>query len=199
MKPRKPTKSKETPKLPKPLKKLVKKKLARVKELNKARQAKRQLKTVLKRAEKDIAAKDDFIKVLRQKMAQDIVTYGFHIHYVFGVVAKRTPKGPEIRLANIHTHGLTETFGHNDLQIVFPLEPEVASGILHTIVDTIQKGKKYKNGETVEEILKKGYKIRLQRFTEGDRKVLRIILPDKEGNLNPKTGPFADQTLNLEK
>lgn len=116
-------------------------------------------------------------------------TYGWYAHSVIG--DPQAPTG-----VNYHTHGFNESLGHPDLQIVFPVPENVAHAITKTIYDQIQAGSGaaqgpgwgFKDGaETM--IPREGgsqYPVRFIKVREGDRQVLRVILPNPEGQLEPK-------------
>lgn len=83
---------------------------------------------------------------------------------------------------NSHTHGL-ETFGHLDLQIVVPMREQVIQNIFGNIIKRIRDGEKFNPGEEVEGIIR-DFKVKFVLRQEGDRDVLRIIIPDKHGKLS---------------
>lgn len=99
--------------------------------------------------------------------------YGWYSHYVPPDTAG---------LANIHTHGIQESFGHPDLQIVVSLAPNLVSSIFANIVERIKAGEKFVAAEKVSKIIT-DFDITFADAIENDRWVLRIILPDAEGNL----------------
>lgn len=117
--------------------------------------------------------------------AEMIEKYGFYSHYVF-----ETYENELNGLANIHTHGLKESFNHMDLQIVLPLEPQTVNGLLHTIVNNIKEGKVYKSGKLYDDVIE-NYCVMFKKFKEHDRDVLRLLLPDKDGFF-PKDKECAD-------
>lgn len=86
--------------------------------------------------------------------------------------------------ANYHTHGLPATMNHMDLQIVIPMSMKTAHGIFTGVVDLIKEGKVFKDGDTTDKVIK-FFKVKFVEMTENDRQVLRIILPDQRGNLEP--------------
>lgn len=88
---------------------------------------------------------------------------------------------------NCHTHGIQENLHHPDLQIVLPMDAQTCLGILHSVVAKIREGKQFKHGDMVEGIIQDGYKVLFINARECDRNVLRIILPDKDGNLEPSS------------
>lgn len=118
-----------------------------------------------------------------------LVKYGWYAHFV---------DMPDLGIINCHTHGILELCDHFDLQIIVPLLPQTTLTILHTICNRIKAGEKFKSGDVVSDIIK-NFNITFIDAIEGDRTVLRIILPDKYGNLTKDTmkGRFADQYKHL--
>jgi hypothetical protein len=100
---------------------------------------------------------------------------------------------------NAHTHGLLKTWRHRELQIVFPVSPKVAMALFWNCVDKIKLGKKFKNGSVVSDIAGNGYKVKFIKAKESGRDVLRMILPDKAGNLDVDniTGNFRHQYCDI--
>lgn len=84
---------------------------------------------------------------------------------------------------NAHTHGLPEKYGHIDLQIALNMPPNVIGSVMHTIVDEIAAGRTFKEGEIADKIIKPPYKVTFVKRMECGREVLRVIIPDKDGNL----------------
>lgn len=80
---------------------------------------------------------------------------------------------------NMHTRGFEESWGHPDIQIVVPLPPEVAQGILNRVAVLVKGGEIFEPDHEYKEILL-DYTVRFAWAREGDRRVLRIILPDAE-------------------
>lgn len=92
---------------------------------------------------------------------------------------------------NYHTHGLKESFDHPDLQIVLTLKSEIAHSIVSEVVEHIKEGKKFKHGDLASGIIRaadpdKEYLVLFINAVENNRNILRIILPDVEGNLEPQ-------------
>lgn len=92
---------------------------------------------------------------------------------------------------NYHTHGLPESFDHLDLQITLPVDPLICHGIAVTIIERITKGEKFKDGQVDHKVIE-DYPVKFINATECERPVLRIILPDEQGNLERK-----EMSLNL--
>jgi hypothetical protein len=104
--------------------------------------------------------------------------YGFFIHYVMD----HDPQSPSG--FNSHTHGL-DLIGGFDFQITIRLKPEVISAIFHDLAARTKSGRKFSNGEILDDVLSNGYKCRLVLTEECERSVLRIILPDPKGEIMP--------------
>lgn len=111
-------------------------------------------------------SEEEQAKIVKESMKK----YGFYIHYIFNG-----------EVINFHTHGLVESFNHVDFQIAFNIPPDVAMSIMHTIVDKLRKGKRFKGGDIVEEVIANGYNVKLWQTVECGRPVLRLLLPDKVG------------------
>lgn len=86
---------------------------------------------------------------------------------------------------NAHTHGLEVTFKHLNFQIVCPLKIETAQGLFLSAVDLLKSGLRFNDGDVVGKICAGGYKVKMVAARECDREVLRIIIPDKHGHLEP--------------
>jgi hypothetical protein len=99
--------------------------------------------------------------------------YGWYVHFVIN--DESTPFG-----INYHTHGLTETYNHKDIQICFPLNQRIVHGILINIVDEIKDGKTFISGMKYDNIVE-GYNVEFIEAIEGNRRVLRCIIPDSDG------------------
>ena len=111
--------------------------------------------------------------------------FGFITHYV--------PDDPESPTkVNAHTHGLPESFGHKDIQIVLPLPPKDTHMIIHGLVREIKEGKKFESYIEYSEVIE-NYKIKFIDAIECGRPVLRLIFPDNEGNLDSKHELYRKQ------
>lgn len=97
---------------------------------------------------------------------------------------------------NAHTHGLVEKYNHRDLQIVVPLPPAVCHGIFWNIIKRIEKGEKFKSGDVISDIAENDYKTKFVNAWENDRPVLRVIIPDKDHNLD--RGKFTSEFFDLQ-
>ena len=89
---------------------------------------------------------------------------------------------------NYHTHGFDKSLGHLDLQIVLPLRSDKCHGIAKTIYDQIKDGKTFRNGDETTIPHQDGSKfpVRFIKVREGDREVLRVVLPNSRGELEPE-------------
>lgn len=107
--------------------------------------------------------------------------HGWYIH--FDLLSVDHPYN-----VNMHTHGLSK-YDHIDFQICFPLTKEDAYTIFLDIANKIQKGRKFRPAIKYMDILI-GHEVEFAEAKEDGRVVLRIILPDKDGNLR---GELKDQ------
>ncbi|QIH33465.1 DUF4262 domain-containing protein [Sphingobacterium sp. DR205] len=83
---------------------------------------------------------------------------------------------------NFHTHGLPESFGHPDLQICFPISTEGAHQILSYIIDRIKSGEQFEPNRQYEKIIGNNLTVEFIEAMECNRKLLRIVFPNKDGN-----------------
>lgn len=124
------------------------------------------------------ASAGEALEGYRRWAAEKLAKHGWIVHFVTGDPA--SPTG-----FNAHTHGLAETWRHRDLQIVVPLPERVAHDIFSNVVDRVKAGEVFVSGDVLEGVLGGGYKVRLVSAVEGGRFVLRVVLPDPAGNLEP--------------
>ena len=91
---------------------------------------------------------------------------------------------------NYHTHGTETSF-----QIVLPLPFQAAHSIVGGLMDRMKEGEKFESGDILEQVIGNGLKVILVEATECDRKVLRIVFPDKQGKFdkNDMEEKFAKQ------
>lgn len=106
-----------------------------------------------------------------------IAERGFYVHYVSADSSSPTN-------FNAHTHGLQAFGDHLDFQLVVPLPPDTAHGIICTLVERVKSGERFVSGQNIDEVIQ-GFEIKLIEASEDDRRVLRIILPDPKGKLEP--------------
>lgn len=125
----------------------------------------------------DIEKTAELIKNLKLTESEKIKKYGFVTHFVLDSDAT-SPTGH-----NVHTHGL-EQFGHLDFQIVIPMDTNgrMAHRIFRNLVDRVKNGQKFEPGKCYSDIIN-NYDVSFIRTTENGRSILRVILPDQEGNL----------------
>lgn len=83
---------------------------------------------------------------------------------------------------NHHTHGLTETYNHPDLQVVVPMPAKSVHNVFIQLIERIKAGEKFKHGDVAENVVNK-YSVKFHDAYEGDRHVLRVIVPDVDNNL----------------
>jgi len=133
---------------------------------------------------------------VRQWQEEQVARYGFWIDLVID-------GGPAPGLVNIHTHGLKQTFGFPDVQIVINIGQRNAMGILHHIASkyriaaTENIGQPYVPGVVYADIAT--MPTCFVEATECDRPVLRLVVPDKNGSLDKDTMDplFAKQYTEL--
>ncbi|MBP1309215.1 hypothetical protein JOD82_002235 [Paenibacillus sp. 1182] len=90
---------------------------------------------------------------------------------------------------NYHTHGVLESFGHLDLQIVFPIDPKIAGALFHSVVDEIRKGQVFQpDVEYFGMVADPNMPMVFKEVCETDRKVLRMLIPDRKGIVPGKQG-----------
>jgi hypothetical protein len=93
---------------------------------------------------------------------------------------------------NAHSHGVQETLDHPDFQIVLNVNPGTIDAIFSDLVARVKEGQKFEPGIEYGEIIS-NYNITFIEVEEGHRKVLRVIFPDKAGNLDKGTNELSDQ------
>jgi len=111
-----------------------------------------------------------------------IEKYGFVIHYVPNDDFDHSPSG-----VNIHTHGLHKINNHLDFQITVPLPPHIASRIMHRLYELVKGGEVFCAGGESDKVLQGGMKVGFIEVQECDRTVLRVIIPDEDGNHKQST------------
>ncbi len=80
-------------------------------------------------------------------------------------------------VCNAHTHGM-EAYNHLDFQIVLDFKEKELHRILNAFALKVQAGQRFAAGDYVAGIYSGG-NIRLDEAEEDGRKVLRIVIPDK--------------------
>ena len=78
---------------------------------------------------------------------------------------------------NAHTHGM-DKYNHKDFQLVLYKTPQEAARILNTFGLWVHEGRKFSGGEYVKGIYE-DCPVRLDEFEESGRKVLRVVIPDR--------------------
>lgn len=123
-------------------------------------------------------------RALHKKMMEE---YGWYAHYVPN--DKDSPTG-----FNGHAHGFDESWKHPDIQIVMAMPQKQIHGIMIRLAELVAEGKKFKPGVEYDQILE-GYPVMFGWAEEGGRRVLRMILPDKQGRVarDEITAPYKDQ------
>lgn len=126
-------------------------------------------------------------KRVRGRGRRDGKKHDWHAHYVFDD-KPQSPSG-----INYHSHGLPELCGHLDIQIVLPLPHRVAHFIAWRIVERIKKGQEFQPGRLYRGIIPRS-PVAFALARETGRDVLRVIVADDHGSLDPKRmDPFYRQ------
>ncbi len=103
-------------------------------------------------------------------------------------------------MCNAHTHGM-ERYGHIDFQMVLRLSDTEIARILNTLGLWVQSGKRFHSDDMVSGIYE-DCDVRLDEFEETGRKVLRVIIPDKN-NIFPEDEscmePYCFQLLETDR
>lgn len=89
-------------------------------------------------------------------------------------------------ICNAHTHGM-DKYGHLDFQLVINLPQAEIGRILNTLGLRVKAGERFKDGDLVSGIYE-DCEIRLTIFEEDKRKVLRVIIPDKQNRFPEDEG-----------
>jgi hypothetical protein len=113
----------------------------------------------------------DRLKEVHEKALRE---YGWFAHFVNG---DRTCPNQ----TNYHTHGLVEKYHHPDLQICIPIQPSVAHSLFHAAVARIREGFVYEPNKSYDNVLAGGLSVKIIEVEEGNRSLLRIVLPDANG------------------
>jgi uncharacterized protein DUF4262 len=127
------------------------------------------------------------LDALASKQEKMLKEYGWVAHFVSG--DNEFPNG-----TNYHTHGLDASFNHLDLQICLPIRPEVAHSFFEAAVNNIKNGAIYEPGIEYDKILDGGFKVKFIEVLHGDRKLLRMVIPDEHGKYE---APFYREQLNI--
>lgn len=112
-------------------------------------------------------------KEFKQQEEKLMKEYGFVIHNVF-------PSSDEEILWSHHTHGLKENFNHMDLEIVLPIHPQMAGGVIHGMVEQIKNGESFEDKLVSDKVIQ-NYNVQLVKVSDEYRELLRIVLPDENG------------------
>jgi hypothetical protein len=130
----------------------------------------------------------DGIEQFKEDERKKMEEYGWVVHFV-------SDGG---KLVSCHTHGLVENFDHEDLEITLSMNPKIIHSVFSNIVNLIESGKKFHDGDIADEIIQHPYQVKFIEAEEGSRPVLRVILPDADGNLEQEdmAPDYAAQYLN---
>lgn len=125
---------------------------------------------------------------VRAKQKQLVEKHGWYAHVIEGDTSVATG-------FNYHTHGFDESLKHLDIQIVLPVGRFLCHNIAKEIFGQIKQGKKFQDGEetTIPRAGGSPYPVRFLKVHEGDRNVLRVILPNPRDELEPKHVAEGDE------
>ncbi|MED2737171.1 DUF4262 domain-containing protein [Bacillus toyonensis] len=97
------------------------------------------------------------------------------------------PIDAEQGILNMHTVGVEQTYKHKDFQIVIYMPPNVAHMLFTMLVDRVKSGETIEVNKKYDDVLE-DYDVYFVERAENGRNVLRMILPDKEGNFPEDEG-----------
>lgn len=121
------------------------------------------------------------IEGLRRKEDSLLKRYGWFAHVI--------EDDPSVATGfNYHTHGFDRSLAHYDLQIVLPVPSDLCHRIAKIIYDQIAGGRNFQGGDETKVVRQNGssFSVRFVKVREGDRNVLRVILPSRNGGLEPE-------------
>ncbi|MNS48792.1 hypothetical protein D3C71_1358880 [compost metagenome] len=109
--------------------------------------------------------------------------HGWYVHYV--------PEDNYGAGANVHTHGLPESFSHLDIQCTLPVRQDIIHTIFIELAERIKRGETFVVNQQYDDIIHH-FCVEFIPAVENDRTVLRLVLPDKEGRLpsDPACDPY---------
>ena len=80
-------------------------------------------------------------------------------------------------LCNAHTHGMRETYKHPEFQTVLHIGEYKVAYILNTLCSMVQKGRRFKSGEVVSNVIA-NYDLQLFETSDNGEKLFRVVIPD---------------------
>lgn len=110
------------------------------------------------------------IEAVRTHERECMEKYGWYAHFLY-------------EEGEMHTHGLPESFDHPDLEIRLPIEPKLGHSLFCNAVDLIKGGLKFEDGVLCNRIVS-NFNVKFVAAIENGRPVLRIILPDPQGEID---------------
>lgn len=126
----------------------------------------------------DICSKNVYPPGCTVEEINNIKLYGYQIHIA---------PAHDQEWANIHTHGLPETYAHLDFQVVYPIDQTEAIQLLQRLVASVQGGVRFENAQYVDGAYA-ARRIKLHEVTEDQRYVYRILIPDSNGRFPDDEG-----------
>ena len=113
----------------------------------------------------------------RQWEEKCMKSHGWYCHFIFD--DKDSPYN-----RNVHSHGVLESFDHPDFQVMGAIHAETCHHIIAGVIDQVKDGKKFKSVDKLGNIVNDTMDILFIDAKECGRDVLRIILPDPDGNVD---------------
>lgn len=112
--------------------------------------------------------------------SKQMANHGWFAHSVIG--DPQSPTG-----VNYHTHGIQQSIGCSDLQLVFPaMRSKDRHAIAQELYRQMKAGASFGEGNQADIAGKDGpFRVHFIKVREGDREVLRVILPTPDGKLEP--------------
>lgn len=133
---------------------------------------------------------NDRMEQLTPQEEEMLKSRGWYSHLVL-------PEDAEQQWVNYHTHGLPELYGQLDFQFVLPVNPQTLHRLASTLVERVKKGERFGANMRLRGVME-NHDVLLLKTHESQtdsRQVLRVILPDKNGNVDKAklSGIFAAQ------
>lgn len=125
---------------------------------------------------------EDALMKLDERCLDSLVENGYYIHVVFPDKTDKYPKG----WASVHTHGLEWTADHLNLEIQLAIDPDISIPVIEGAVSQIFEGHRFEPGRS-NKVIRDFDVLLLPVVNDEGEELLRIILPDGEGNLDEST------------
>ena len=121
----------------------------------------------------------EHLQQLNEQEQEWMRTLGYYVHFVFPTESDDWPDG----FIDMHTHGLDMMADHPNFQIVLAVNQNTLKGIIDDLVQRVFAGERFTPGRYDNVI--KNLDVELVEAVDDDgESLLRVILPDPEGNLS---------------